>query len=142
MTRTPQDSAGRPIAVGDRVSWRGQIYTIKSFGDLIGRYGTRAILFEESLHIHDEIPDEIAVDLVEVSPRKHVPVRSLGIPAYTQEQFKIDRTRLLAVIGDKHGVAESEVDTLIREHRYEHSSEDPEDRYIQIMAMARAAGWL
>lgn len=65
--RTPQDSTGRPIGVGDRVSWRGQIYTIKSFGDPIGRFGTRAIAFEESLHVQDEIPDEIAVDLVERS---------------------------------------------------------------------------
>lgn len=63
--RAPQDSTGRTIGVDDRVSWRGQIYTIKSFGDPIGRYGTRTIEFEESLHVADEIPDEIAVDLVE-----------------------------------------------------------------------------
>jgi hypothetical protein len=67
--RAPEDSAGRPINVGDRVSWRGQIYTIKSFGDPIGRNGTRAIVFEEALHIHDEVPDEIAVDLVEMCRR-------------------------------------------------------------------------
>lgn len=65
--RTPQDSTGRPIGVGDRVSWRGQIYTIKSFGDPIGRFGTREIAFEEVLHVQSEIPDEIAVDLVERS---------------------------------------------------------------------------
>lgn len=201
--KSPQDSSGRSIGVGDRVNWRGKIYTIKAFGETVGRYGTRVIEFKEPRHRQDEVPDEIAVDLVEAAPRticpwcgdscprwgndtcpmrprqllreedpalwkanettagpvnnmdklieafrsqapapSHVSVRSLGIPAYTQEQFEIDRTRLLAVIGDKHGVAESEVDTLIREHRYEHSFEDPEDRYIQIMAMARAAGWL
>ena len=47
------------------MSWRGQIYTIKSFGDPIGRFGTRTIAFEEPPHVADEIPDEIAVDLVE-----------------------------------------------------------------------------
>ena len=63
--QAPQDSTGQPIGVGDRVSWRGQIYTIKSFGEPIGRFGTRAIAFEEALHINGEIPDEIAVDLME-----------------------------------------------------------------------------
>ena len=66
--RAPQDSAGRAIHVGDRVSWRGQIYTIKSFGDPVGRFGTCTIEFEESLHRADEIPDEIGVDLVEAKP--------------------------------------------------------------------------
>ena len=63
--RAPQDSTGRAIGVGDRVSFRGQIYTIKSFGDPVGRFGTRTIAFEEPSHIQAEIPDEIAVDLVE-----------------------------------------------------------------------------
>lgn len=67
--RAPQDSAGRPIGVGDRVSWRGQIYTIKAFGDRIGRCGTCAIAFEEPPHIADEVPDEIGVDLVEARAR-------------------------------------------------------------------------
>ena len=61
---------------------------------------------------------------------------------YTREQFEADRVRAIAVLCAKHGIAESEVDTLIREHRYTHSFEDPEDEYIQIMAFARAAGWL
>jgi hypothetical protein len=60
---------------------------------------------------------------------------------YTREKFEADRARLVAVICAKHGIAESEVDTLIREHRYVHSEEDPEDEYIQIMGMARTAGW-
>lgn len=63
--RQPQDSTGRAIAVGDTVTWRGQVYTIKAFGDPIGRHGTRAIEFEEPLHFQGEVPDEIAVDLVE-----------------------------------------------------------------------------
>jgi hypothetical protein len=61
---------------------------------------------------------------------------------YTRERFDADRARLIAVLCAKHGVAASEVDTLIKEHRYAHSFEDPEDEYIQIMALARAAGWL
>jgi hypothetical protein len=64
MMREPQDSTGKTIRIGNRVSWRGQIYTIKAFGDG-GRHGTRAIEFEEPLHLSGEIPDEIAVDLVE-----------------------------------------------------------------------------
>jgi hypothetical protein len=62
VVHTPQDSTGREIAVGDRVNWRGQIYTIKAFGGPVGRFGTRTIEFEEPLH-RDEVPDEIAVDL-------------------------------------------------------------------------------
>ena len=68
-------------------------------------------------------------------------LEEFGDPEYTQEQFNADRARLLAVLSAKHGVAESEVDVLIREHRYTHSAEDPEDEYIGIMAMARVAGW-
>jgi hypothetical protein len=68
VTRAAQDSSGRPIAAGDHVTWRGQIYTIKSFAMAGGRLGTRAIEFEEPLHIEGEIPDEIAVDLVETRP--------------------------------------------------------------------------
>lgn len=64
MTWEPQDSAGRLINVGDRVHWRGQIYTIKAFGKAEGRAWTRTIEFEEPLHITDEVPDEIGVDLV------------------------------------------------------------------------------
>lgn len=60
-----QDSAGRMIGIGDRVSWRGQLYTIKAFGEPIGRCGTRTITFEETPHLFDEVPDEIGVDLVE-----------------------------------------------------------------------------
>ena len=59
-----QDSAGRPIAVGDTVAWRGAIYTIKAFGGPNGRCSSRTIEFEEPLHTN-EVPDEIAVDLME-----------------------------------------------------------------------------
>jgi hypothetical protein len=62
-------------------------------------------------------------------------------PPYTREKFEADRARLIAVICAKHGIAESEVHTLIAEHRYVHTEEDPEDEYIQIMEMAHYAGW-
>lgn len=63
--KSPQDSTGKPIAVGDRVNWRGDVYTIRGFGDSAGRLGTRTILFAEPLHVSGEVPDEISVDLVE-----------------------------------------------------------------------------
>ena len=68
-------------------------------------------------------------------------LEKFGDPEYTREQFEADRVRLVSVLCAKHDIAESEVDVLIREHRYTHSYEDPEDEYIQIMAMARVAGW-
>lgn len=60
---------------------------------------------------------------------------------YTREQFEADRKRVLARICEKHGIAENEVIELIREHRYEHDSEDIEDEYIQLLAIARHTGW-
>jgi len=68
-------------------------------------------------------------------------LEEFGDSEYTREQFEADRARLVARLCEKHGIAESEIDALIREHRYEHSGEDPEDEYIGIMAMARIAGW-
>ena len=61
---------------------------------------------------------------------------------YTRERFDADRTRLLTRLCAKHGIEASEVDALIRDHRYEHSEEDPEDEYISVMTMGHAAGWL
>ena len=70
MMRSPQDSTGKTIGVGDRVNWRGQIYTIKAFGNPVGLLGTRVIVFEEPFHIiTDHAPDEISVDLVEPAAR-------------------------------------------------------------------------
>jgi hypothetical protein len=69
-------------------------------------------------------------------------LKEFGDFEYTHEQFEEDRARLRAIIGAKHGVAESEIDALIEEHAYAHSLEDPEDEYIAVTAMARAAGWL
>lgn len=61
--REPMDSTGRPIKVGDAVTWRGALYTIKAFGDPTGRCGTRTIVFAEPLRFLDEVPDKIGVDL-------------------------------------------------------------------------------
>jgi hypothetical protein len=56
----------RPIEVGDRVLFRGKVYTIKEFMPGRGRFGTAEILFEESQEGHtDEIADEISVDRVQ-----------------------------------------------------------------------------
>lgn len=58
------DSTGTPIQVGDRVRFRGRVYTIKSFLPKEGRAGTSAITFEEPQHIA-EPADEWSVDKVE-----------------------------------------------------------------------------
>lgn len=69
------DSSGRLIIVGDRVRWRGQLYTIKTFGANDGRFGTRTITFEEPLHINDEIPDEFGVDIL----HRHSPAEVVNV---------------------------------------------------------------
>ena len=56
------DSTGKRICVGDRVRWRGQEYTIKSFLPGMGRHDEFAgIEFEEKRHLAEQ-PDEWAVD--------------------------------------------------------------------------------
>jgi hypothetical protein len=61
---------------------------------------------------------------------------------YTREQYDVDLARVLAVLCAKHGVTtRAEVHEIIRAHRYEHSDEDPEDEYIQLMAVSRTMGW-
>ena len=65
MTTTGIDSANRPIKTGDRVSFRGQEYIILGFHPGEGRFGSSRIEFiEEEVHTA-EVPDEVAVDLVE-----------------------------------------------------------------------------
>jgi hypothetical protein len=68
-------------------------------------------------------------------------IGEIGVSEYTRDQFEADRAQLLARICAKHGIAESEVDALIAEHRYVHSAEDLEDEYIGVMAIGRHAGW-
>ena len=60
--RSGQDSAGRPIYIGSKVRFRGQVYTIKAFHPG-GSHGSNQLSFEEPVHI-EETPDEIAVDCV------------------------------------------------------------------------------
>lgn len=57
------DSTGKPIQIGDRVKFRGELYTIKRFMLGKGRGGIAAVEFEEAQHT-DEIADEWSVDLV------------------------------------------------------------------------------
>ncbi len=65
----PVDSAGKPIAVGDPVTFRGQVYTIKKFIPREGFLGTSAIEFEEKQHT-PERACETSVDLM-LSVREH-----------------------------------------------------------------------
>lgn len=61
---------------------------------------------------------------------------------HTREEFNADHARIVAAIAAKHGIAESEVAALVREHRYQHSADGIEDEYIQAVCFARSAGWL
>jgi hypothetical protein len=60
------DSRNNPIDVGDKVRWRGSIYTIKKFFPKEGRMGTARIEFMEEIP-EDKLalgsPDEISVDI-------------------------------------------------------------------------------
>lgn len=64
-----------------------------------------------------------------------------GKHVFTRERFDADRKRLAARLCEKHGITEDEIDALIREHRYEHTDEDPEEEWMEIMSFARVAGW-
>lgn len=59
----PTDSTGKDIDIGDRVRFRGQVYTIKEFRYGEGTHGTAWIRFQEPQHI-EERADEISVDLI------------------------------------------------------------------------------
>lgn len=59
----PADSTNQPIDVGDKVRFRGQVYTISGFVPGEGRFGTSVIEFVEPQHT-DEVADEISVDRV------------------------------------------------------------------------------
>lgn len=60
----PQDSSGSPVRIGDRVRWRGEVYTITAFGDRTGRFGTHTIEFDRPPHL-DQTPDELSIDLID-----------------------------------------------------------------------------
>lgn len=55
------DSTGKIVVVGDKVKFRGEIYTIKRFLDTKGACNTSQIEFVEEQHI-PEIADEISID--------------------------------------------------------------------------------
>ena len=59
----PQDSTGQPINEGDKVRFRGQIYTINNFGPCAAPYNVRDIYFVEDQHTI-EIANEISVDKI------------------------------------------------------------------------------
>jgi hypothetical protein len=68
-------------------------------------------------------------------------LKELGVLEYTREHFVADRARLIVHLCAKHSIAESEVDALIGGHNYAHSAEDPEEEYIEVMALGRGSGW-
>lgn len=63
MLHIGQDSAGRFITLGDRVKFRGQIYTIQAFKPGEGRGGCQGLVLDREPHV-SEPPDEISVDVV------------------------------------------------------------------------------
>lgn len=60
--RQPADSTGKSIQVGDKVRFRGQVYTIKHINEALSP--PMPISFVEEQHV-DEIATEFSVDLVE-----------------------------------------------------------------------------
>jgi hypothetical protein len=62
---------------------------------------------------------------------------------YTRERYNKDFARVLARLCEKHNVTtQAEVHEIIREHRYTHTAEDPEDEYISLMAISDHMGWV
>ncbi len=57
------DSTGKPISVGDKIRFRGQIYKLKGFGPNESNYGVATLIFEEPVHT-TEVPNECNVDKV------------------------------------------------------------------------------
>ena len=59
-----RDSSGRRLAIGDRVRWRGAIYTVTGARPGEGRADTAALELDPPPPDGSEVPDEIGVDLV------------------------------------------------------------------------------
>ena len=59
------DSTGKPVRIGNRVRFRGQLFTVKNFKPGKGRAGTSVLVFEEPITHTDEIPDEVSIDMVD-----------------------------------------------------------------------------
>jgi hypothetical protein len=64
----PEDSTGNNLNIGDRVRFRGQVYTIKEFLFDKGIHGTAAIKFVEPQHTEEQA-DEVSVDLLADGPQ-------------------------------------------------------------------------
>lgn len=58
------DSTGKIVTEGNKVRFRGEIYTIKRFLETTGACDTPQIEFEEEQHV-TEIADEISIDLIQ-----------------------------------------------------------------------------
>ena len=57
------DSTGKQIAIGDRIRFRGQEYTLKDFGPNASDIDVATLIFKEELHT-DEVPHECNVDKI------------------------------------------------------------------------------
>ncbi len=55
------DSTGIVVTTGDKVRFRGEEYTIKSFLETTGACGTSQIEFVEEQHV-SEVADEVSID--------------------------------------------------------------------------------
>lgn len=66
----PMDSTGKLIKVGDRVRFRGQLYSIRAFSEVEEGMDIRTIFFNEEQHT-PEAATEFSVDLTinEPEPR-------------------------------------------------------------------------
>ena len=64
IERIPMDSTGQPIAVGDKLRFRGKLFTLQGFGPREDVYNVRTLIFEEPIEHTREVPHECNVDLV------------------------------------------------------------------------------
>lgn len=65
MSQEFRDSRGRPIRRGDRVMFRGEVYTVADFMPGLGRFGSAVVEFKEPDVHTDEVADELSVDKVD-----------------------------------------------------------------------------
>lgn len=57
------DSTGKQIAIGDKIRFRGQEYTLKAFGPIEDHYGVATLIFDEPLYT-EEVPHECNIDKI------------------------------------------------------------------------------
>ncbi len=58
------DSAGRAIYIGNKIKFRGEIFTLADFGPNEDHYNVATLIFEEPIEHTPEVPHESNVDLV------------------------------------------------------------------------------